>query len=143
VTSPTGSEERRALLVRNAHRIGSLLLPVLLPTLHKHALFLLDVTDPLAYALCSALHTRIGEPDPDRLLRVAKQLPQPCAPIAAGLMSVARLAAIAAQTSPTFDHVAEQLLESARPYHVRVVVVAAIGGEVIHMHLARFARAPE
>jgi hypothetical protein len=90
----------------------------------------IDLLDPLGYALAHGVRAHGRGPDPDEVNRVALTAEPPRRPIMIGLTTSAKLAELADRVAPGLEHVAAQLRAPARPDRAGVLVVAGAGAEV-------------
>jgi hypothetical protein len=126
--------ERRAMFERFALTLTNLLRQK--QTLDGIAIFVIDLLDPLGYALGCALRARVDAPDPAALIRRALGESAPVRPIMVGTMKPAKLADVAERTAPGFDDVAAELRAPELPgFLVPVVVVADAGAELSYLQV--------
>jgi hypothetical protein len=130
------NDERREFFDRYALSIDDVLCRKRM--LDEIAVFVIDLLDPLGYALGSALRAQCNAPDPAALIRDAFGESAPIRPIMLGMMKPAKLADLAERVAPGFEGVAAQLREPELPaFLVPVVVVAGAGAELSYVQVIR------
>jgi hypothetical protein len=104
-------------------------------TLAVFAVFVIDLLDPLGFALGNGLHAaRPLGPGPEHLIREALGRAPRRRPVLVGALGPIDLADLAARAGPGFQVVAAELRAPVQPalvpFFVRVLVVAGAGAEL-------------
>jgi hypothetical protein len=129
-----GAAQRRAMVER--YTSGAILV------LHEQrkgraleglALYMIDLLDPLGYALAHGMRAHVRGPDPDEVNRKALGSEPALRPIMIGLTTSDALAELSERVAPGLEHVAAHLRAPAPHHHARVLVVAGAGAALAYV----------